>query len=119
MCVSVGLVVPDTLVPLPLSVGCITAFDLSITVACAALQLRTEGGEQKYKQFSPSNIFIHSNRQRDVCLMSWKLKLDSSSGVLPLDVSWHAVLDQTVEFVVIQEGSRHIPAQPHVCGTGS
>lgn len=51
--------------------------------------------------------------------MSWKLKLDSSSGVLPLDVSWHAVLDQTVEFVVIQEGSRHIPAQPHVCGTGS
>lgn len=51
--------------------------------------------------------------------MSWKLKVESSSGVLPLDVSWHAVLDQTVEFVVIQEGSSHIPAQPHVCGTGS
>lgn len=53
--------------------------------------------------------------------MSWKLKLDSSSssGVLPLDVSWHAVLDQTVEFVVIQEGSSHIPAQPHVCGAES
>ena len=56
--------------------------------------------------------------QSDLCLMTWKLKVDSSS-VLPLDVSWHAVLDQTVEFVVIQEGSSHIPAQLHVYGVGS
>lgn len=35
---------------------------------------------------------------------------------LPLDVSWDVVLDEVVEFVVIQESSSHIPAQFHVWG---
>lgn len=32
----------------------------------------------------------------------------------PVNVSWYVVLDQVVQFVVIQEGSSHVPAQLHV-----
>lgn len=30
---------------------------------------------------------------------------------VPLNVSWSVVLDEVVEFVVIKEGSSHVPAQ--------
>lgn len=37
-----------------------------------------------------------------------------NNHALPFNVSWSVVLDEIIQFVVIQEGSGHVPAQFHI-----
>lgn len=38
----------------------------------------------------------------------------SCQTALPLNVGWYVVLYEVVEFIVVQEGTGHIPSQFHV-----